>query len=295
VLDTLQLTDGIRLRSWGGILYSLAALAFHAGHRLSLYPVFYVGEVEYPLLSQRLRQWPGVHLDFVKPAPATHRNLLVYHPDGSRTEYFDAQGRGLALADVLPILEFEGLLVNYIHPTDLPLEVLRTLSRGSTGWLYMDVHSLIRSPNAQGVYQAQPLQGWQEVLSWVDLVQMNEEEARTLTGLEVPPGDEGLAAVLQMVLSLGPSVAMVTLGARGALMAERWKQRRNRIIHRPVPQPVRARHTTGCGDVFGGVFFAEFMLTEDPYQALRVALQRAAEHAAGRFLPSEALSLGTEE
>lgn len=285
VLDTLRLADGTEFQSFGGILYSLAAMARHAGDRLALYPVFYIGEAERPALEALLREWPGVHPDHIKTAEATHRNLLVYHPDGSRTEYFQARGRGLSLQDLLPVLEFEGFFVNYIHPSDLPREVFRSLSRGTTGWLYLDVHSLIRTPDDAGVYRARQLPGWQEVLSWVDLVQMNEEEARVLTGLELPPGPEGLAVLLQMILTLGPSVATVTLGSQGALMAERLRRKNRAPVLRRPPQVVQARHTTGCGDVFGAVFFAEFLLTEDPYRALEAALRRAAEHAAGTFLP----------
>ncbi len=284
VLDTLRLADGTEIRSFGGILYSLAAMALHTQGQLELYPVFYIGQPHRAALDSLLQQLPGVRSDFIQTASDTHANLLVYHPDGSRTEYFQARGQGVTFTDLLPVLEFEGLFVNYIHPSDLPLEALRTLSHGSTGWLYLDIHSLLRRVEKDGVYRPHPLPAWQQVLALVDLVQMNEEEARALTGLNLPDGRPGLETLLRMILGLGPSVAVVTLGEEGALMAERLRGKR--ILYAPPARRVQARHTTGCGDVFGGVFFAEFLLTEDPERALKAALQRASEHAAGTFLPS---------
>lgn len=92
-----------------------------------------------------------------------------------------------------------------------------------------------------------------EVLRACDPLVVNEHEARFLLGVSggratagsaAGSADEAEAAWAAALLELGPRSVVVTLGARGALVASREGSER-------VPSPaVRAVDTTGAGDAF---------------------------------------------
>ncbi|MFF3511216.1 ribokinase [Streptomyces sp. NPDC002573] len=80
-----------------------------------------------------------------------------------------------------------------------------------------------------------------EVLAACDPLIVNEHEARVITGAELNGSPEDWAAAL---LALGPRSVVVTLGARGALVATAESMTR-------VPSvKVEAVDTTGAGDAF---------------------------------------------
>jgi ribokinase len=97
----------------------------------------------------------------------------------------------------------------------------------------------------------------------------NETELAILTGLPVDTEDE-IAAAARRLLSDGVETVIVTLGARGALMA------RPEGLKRIPPVKVEAVDSTGAGDAFIGSFARYFAATLD----LEAALGRATLYAA---------------
>lgn len=81
------------------------------------------------------------------------------------------------------------------------------------------------------------------MLAACDPLVVNEHEARVLIGDTAGSGPEGWARTL---IGLGPRSVVITLGAEGALVADR----RTDVVTR-VPSPrVEAVDTTGAGDAF---------------------------------------------
>jgi fructokinase len=100
------------------------------------------------------------------------------------------------------------------------------------------------------------------------LVKANEEEARLMTGESDP---EAAAAGL---LAAGAQHAIVTLGARGAIL-------RGKGMRFDVAAPAaRVVSTVGAGDVFLGVLLAHLGMTDFYPPALAAALPEAAAQAA---------------
>ena len=100
------------------------------------------------------------------------------------------------------------------------------------------------------------------------LVKCNEEEARLMTGEDDPE------AAAQSLLAAGAEHAIVTLGARGAIL--RAKGMRFDVGGRVVD----VRSTVGAGDVFLGTLLARLGTTDFYPAALAAALPEAAEAAA---------------
>ena len=85
-----------------------------------------------------------------------------------------------------------------------------------------------------------------ELLALTDVLIPNELEAASLTGKPVTSAEDALA-VADALLNFGPKIVVVTLGARGAALAQAGQ----------APQPigteaVKAVDTTGAGDAFVG-------------------------------------------
>ncbi|MEJ8644812.1 PfkB family carbohydrate kinase [Streptomyces sp. MS1.HAVA.3] len=104
----------------------------------------------------------------------------------------------------------------------------------------------------------------------------NEDEARLLAGLPEPAGVARAAAELSRRVPL----VVVTLGAGGALVAER-----GRITAEVVAEPVEAVDSTGAGDAFTGAFLAARLDGATPAEATRTGCRTAAQaitHPGGR-------------
>jgi ribokinase len=87
------------------------------------------------------------------------------------------------------------------------------------------------------------------LLKYADLLTPNESEAARLTGLPTRTVGEVRRAA-QALLALGCGAVCVTLGARGALLAE------TQGVERIQAFKVKAVDTTGCGDAFNGALAA---------------------------------------
>jgi len=84
-----------------------------------------------------------------------------------------------------------------------------------------------------------------DLLSMIDILTPNQTEAEIITGLPISaPKDAEVAA--EVLLSYGVKIAVLTLGADGALAAT---QKDMRVI--PAYQ-VKVVDTTGAGDAFNG-------------------------------------------
>jgi ribokinase len=113
----------------------------------------------------------------------------------------------------------------------------------------------------------------------------NETELAILTGLPVESEDE-IAAAAQNLVKLGAETVIVTLGARGSLLATREASRRI------APVKVRAVDTTGAGDAFIGSF-ARYLagglaLEAALAEATRYSALSVTRHGAQKSYPTEA-------
>jgi len=107
-----------------------------------------------------------------------------------------------------------------------------------------------------------------ELIPGAMLVRCNAAEAEILTGESDP------AAGAESMLAAGAEHAIVTLGARGALL-------RGRGMRLDVPGvPARAVDTTGAGDTLTGVLLARLAASAFYPPTLAMALPEAVEHAA---------------
>lgn len=149
-------------------------------------------------------------------------------------------------------------LIGELDPSDILL-VQGNLTAGAT--LAAMRHA--RGHGARVVLNTAPI-AWDmgDVLALADVVVANEPEALALTGLA------GEAAV-RALLARGPKTAVLTLGARGALLGGAGG-----VAVLPAPA-VTAIDTAGAGDVMAGTLAAELAVGREIGEAVALAVAAA--------------------
>lgn len=102
-----------------------------------------------------------------------------------------------------------------------------------------------------------------------DVIAPNETEAEAILGITIHSIDDATAAARRLV-GTGARTAVITLGDRGAVLADR-----EGITHIPAV-PVRAVDTTGAGDAFIGTLAYFLALGRPLREAVRLANAAAA-------------------
>jgi ribokinase len=108
-----------------------------------------------------------------------------------------------------------------------------------------------------------------EIYKWVDIITPNETEAEAITGIEVHDEDSAAFAA-QILHSHGPSIVIITLGARGAYVSS---PEFNGLI--PAPE-VMAIDTVAAGDTFNGALLVSLSQGHALFDAVTFANKAAA-------------------
>lgn len=306
--DTIFMAGGRRIQDLGGILYNTTVMADLVGDNDRVYPISRIGADCYDDMHRILASRPDVDATGIALAPeGTSRNHIRYDEDMEKIEQLTNHVGPIPLEQIEPYLELDALLVNFIVGDDVSLETMRAVRDRASGLLYLDVHNLCLGIDAEGYRLRRAPEDWWRWIEMFDVVQMNEVEARLLaeagnkTAASGDPGEPGepdspdspsgpggpggsggpggpletegdFIAFGRSVISLGPSVCIITRGALGPVTVYREGED-NEAAACVIPSaPVRELvDTTGCGDAFAAGFVTEYLATQDPVRATRLA------------------------
>ncbi len=265
-------------RSYGGIFFTVATLANVVEPGTTIYPVFGVGKNEFAEFMERLRAYPKVDPSGIYKFDApTNEVHLYYRNEQQRTECSKHIAEPVSFKRIKPYLAADMVLINMVSGFDITLDTLdevRMSVREQHVPLYLDVHSLSLGINDDFTRVRRPLTDWRRWLFWLHAVQMNEEEA---AGLSVEPYNEEYLAKQATALNL--PVLIITRGARGctAYIDERNHLARHDVAGVALEGPLDA---TGCGDVFGAAYCAQYLASRDVRRSVEFANTVAAFNAA---------------
>jgi sugar/nucleoside kinase (ribokinase family) len=126
------------------------------------------------------------------------------------------------------------------------------LRKSSGAQILLDPQGLLRSVDNMGrVHHRAEQSQMKSMMRLVNVVKPNELEARIMTGIDDP------VKSVMTIQSWGAHVAIVTLAERGSLIHDGSRLIRIPAFKTTVIDP------TGAGDVYGGSFVTEYMMSKD--------------------------------
>lgn len=276
-----SLRDGGQpVEDWGGISYSLSAVAASLAGEWQAVPIVRVGadlEVEarrFLSALDGLRVSDGIT---VVPEP-NNRVELRYTSESARTEVLTGGVRPWSWSELAPkVCDLDALYVNFISGFEMRLEDAEALRASFTGPLYADLHSLFLTRHPDGRRERRSLPDWERWLRCFDGIQLNEAELGSLARGWADPFE-----FARQVLPEHVGLVVVTLGEGGAALLvdeslpqdpmswhrarePRNRARRFRSATLPPQTGPLPGDPTGCGDVWGGVFITS-LLTGHAFQ-----------------------------
>lgn len=267
--DTILTPDGTRTDSYGGILYSIAALA-EVGSA-TIFPVCNVGKDVEDAVRRLLGSMAPVRMDGVRfvPEPNPHC-FLTYDSRNRKQETLLGGVPVLTVERLLPFNGCDAVCVNFITGMELELQALQAFRRASSGLVLMDVHSLTLGidNNCRRFFRVPPR--WEAWLGCADVVQLNEREGELLAGGSLD-SEEAARKFGERVLSLGPRALLITRGEDGADSVARNPRGFVEVRHYPAQAAAVPVDETGCGDAFLMGFTWSFLKTGSVPSAVRTA------------------------
>lgn len=268
--DVIQRPNAEETRSYGGIYYAVATLANLADERMSILPIFPVGENEYIQYVEELAKYPAIDTSGIYPYKGPSNEVrLIYADTNARVECSKHIFPSIPCSMVRPFLDrADGILINMISGFDLELETLdeiRMAVRDRHVPIHLDIHSLTLGVDQEHRRFRRPLPVWRRWCFMIETIQMNEEEAAGLTPDHL---DENSLAL--QLLSLGGRSFIVTRAERGATV---YNQEHKHVKRHDLPPPTVSKvvDPTGSGDVFGAAFIYRYFQTRGALESAAFA------------------------
>ncbi len=271
--DTIQLASGEKRQELGGILYQAATLCGLGG---DVVLIANIGEDLWKSVQATIRTWQGLKKEAVNIVRGPgNRVFLSYPPRGERKERLKSAVWPLTPTRILPYLNgLDFLLVAFNSGFDLDLITWRQVIRSCSCPIWLDIHSLVLSPNF-GLRNYESFESWPAWVEGIAYLQANEKEAACLLGHpQDKPTIEELEDFAAQCFSLGVKAVYFTLGQRGVFVSSAESQE---VL--PAGKPQKLVDTTGCGDCLAASAVWKILQGESAHQAGRFGIALASRVA----------------
>lgn len=200
-----------------------------------------------------------LYIQYTDKIPRVH---LIIHEDEEREEIYKNISDELKL-DVKNLNKFDGILINMITGFDISIDQMETIRNNFNGEIYFDVHTLSRGLSSEMKREFRPVPDIDRWLDSIDILQANENELLTLSQ------EKNERKIAQNILSSKVNILIVTKAERGARI---YYKKNGEIISEFVSAiNIDLKNKIGCGDVFGSVFFYNYMKTKEIFNSLKLA------------------------
>jgi sugar/nucleoside kinase (ribokinase family) len=279
--DVIHLPDEkeTQQESFGGILFTVLTLANLMSEKDRIQPVFGVGQTDYELLMEQIKQYKNIDTSGIfRIKGQTNQVHLFYQKDTqTRIECSKHISAPIPFNRIKPYLDGDAVLVNMISGSDITLETLDYIrmeirERGIP--IHFDFHSLTLGIDHEFKRFHRPLTDWRRWCFMLNSIQMSEEEA---FGLSAERYDE--TTLTNHLMTLMVETLVITRSERGATVIVQ-------DIHKKLTRKDfagisfgTAIDPIGCGDVFGAAFLFQYLKSKDSFIAAEFANKAAALNA----------------
>ena len=143
---------------------------------------------------------------------------------------------------------------------DISLDQLKHLRKNYSGLIYFDVHTFSRGLDENGHRNFRQIEGFNEWAKCIDFLQANESELLTLSDKKEE------AAIVDELFSYGIKQIIITRAERGATVF--YKEKDSVKKNHKDALKTNVVNKVGCGDVFGAVYFYNYIRNKNVILAL---------------------------
>lgn len=263
IIDKMEKGNQIKI-SPGGIYYSLLGFLSVKNQNDQLFLVTGFNNNSYNLYENLYNK---ACLDFSNEIKSLPEVFLEVPDVGERRETYSNLSTTLDLNKIENPNYFDGILINMTTGFDISLEELIMLRKNYYGPIYFDLHTLSRGVNRNLKREFRQVPNAKEWISNIDLLQCNEMELKTL----YHKTDE--KEIINFVFQCGIKYLIVTRGNKGAEIFYKGKSKIDSI--KKSASVINVVNKIGCGDIFGSVFFYNYLCHSDINKSLEQAIKKA--------------------
>lgn len=269
VVDKIEFVGGGILFKPGGVHHACAGISMVSSETDKLYLCTSFDEDTKELFENTFSIFNQKYVNKVEKIPRVHLKIF---PDKERDEKYDNINQTL-ITDFIDLNSFDGILLNMITGFDVSIEQAETIRKNFRGLIYFDVHTLSRGLDENLNRKFRLIPEFERWAKSADIIQMNESEMVTVSrcSSEIKIAEELIASGLKIII--------ITKGKTGVRIYYKNKEEIFSLFISALK--VTAVNTVGCGDVFGAVFFYNYIETKNINLALHKAVRAAALAASG--------------
>lgn len=258
VVDKIIDKDRISIKP-GGIFYTVVSLISQINSDDKVYLCSSIDKVNDKLFEPAYSKIKKDFLVYVDSIPQVE---LMVDGIGERKETYSQIAKNLLLPKE-NLNQFDGILINMISGYDISLEQLKQLRADYNGLIYFDVHTMSRGVDENLNRVFRKIKDFNKWAECIDILQVNESELLTLS---IKEEEEN---IIEELFFYGINQIIITRAERGAIVF--FKE--NNLIksfHKDALQ-VETANKVGCGDVFGAVYFYNYIKNKNVILALERA------------------------
>jgi len=270
VKDHIYLANGREVNSYGGIFYTLSILGNLLNETDEIYPVCVLGADIHDEILRRLSKYKNINTSGIKNIEENNAAVkLVYKDVHNRDEFLTNLMPEIELDQIKNIGPMDVWLVNFITGFEMSLETFNDFCEQKTGMVYVDFHSLSLDINHEGRRILRKLPNWEQWIRGVDVLQMNDAEARTLNG-HPQLFKNDLIRFGQEVMEKNINTFHITCGSEGSLLFYR-NDSDTGGAEIPAYEVDKVIDVTGCGDAYAAGFLVDYFENKNVVRATRFA------------------------